>query len=199
MKTKMILFSAFALILLQAIPGMYGHSAHHLYSASFGNESGAVTTVILVRHAERDPGVNPPLNNLGHLRAFHLAEALAESGVDAVYCPDLIRNVQTAEPLADSLGIPVHLIPDDQFASPKELADYVYEKIFSEHKGQTILWIGNQSTEIRGQLGNLQEMYFKLGGTGHPLTHYDRIYIFQIFDSGNVHLIKAAYGNPAEN
>jgi broad specificity phosphatase PhoE len=73
------------------------------------------TRVILVRHGQsqgnaerRFGGHTPtPLSQLGHAQAEATARALAAEGVTAIYSSDLLRAVQTAEPLARATGLSV--------------------------------------------------------------------------------------------
>ena len=73
------------------------------------------TRVLLVRHgqsqgnAERRFGGHTatPLSDLGRAQAEATARALAAEGVTAIYSSDLLRAVQTAEPLARAAGIPI--------------------------------------------------------------------------------------------
>ena len=73
------------------------------------------TRVLLVRHgqsqgnAERRFGGHTatPLSGLGHRQAEATALALAREGVTAVYASDLLRAVQTAEPLARATGLEI--------------------------------------------------------------------------------------------
>jgi 2,3-bisphosphoglycerate-dependent phosphoglycerate mutase len=73
------------------------------------------TRVLLVRHgqsqgnAERRFGGHTatPLSQLGHRQAEATAAALAREGVTAIYSSDLLRAVQTAEPLARATGLEV--------------------------------------------------------------------------------------------
>ena len=75
-----------------------------------------MTTILLIRHAENDyvkkhrlagrlPGVN--LNKAGVAQALVLAEKLAQAPIKAIYSSPLERAVQTAEPLANALGLEV--------------------------------------------------------------------------------------------
>src|SRR3954463_8146995 len=71
------------------------------------------TRVLLVRHgqsqgnAERRFGGHTatPLSQLGNAQAEATAHALAAEGVTAIYSSDLLRAVQTAEPLARATGL----------------------------------------------------------------------------------------------
>ncbi|MBV9928999.1 MAG: histidine phosphatase family protein [Acidobacteria bacterium] len=73
------------------------------------------TRVLLVRHGQsqgnaehRFGGHSPtPLSALGHWQAEATARALANERVTAVYSSDLLRAVQTAEPLARATGLEV--------------------------------------------------------------------------------------------
>lgn len=152
------------------------------------------TTVILVRHAERDEGENPPLNQKGQERAEALATALEESGLAAIYVPDLLRNMQTARPVSERLGIPVTVLPEKLTDDPEGTADYVIKEIFSKHQGEVILFVGNQSTNQMREMGSLQQMYMSLGGKEVPLTRYTDMYIFTFTDKEHFHIIRAEFG-----
>jgi broad specificity phosphatase PhoE len=73
------------------------------------------TRILLVRHGEsqgnaerRFGGHSPtPLSELGHRQAEATARALAAERVTAVYSSDLLRAVQTAEPLARATGLEI--------------------------------------------------------------------------------------------
>jgi probable phosphoglycerate mutase len=73
------------------------------------------TRVLLVRHGKsqgnaerRFGGHSPtPLSELGVAQAEATARALAREGVTAIYSSDLLRAVQTAEPLAREAGLEI--------------------------------------------------------------------------------------------
>lgn len=73
------------------------------------------TRVLLVRHGQsqgnaerRFGGHSPtPLSELGHRQAEATARALLKERVTAVYSSDLLRAVQTAEPLARATGLDI--------------------------------------------------------------------------------------------
>ena len=75
----------------------------------------ANTRICLVRHGEtawnaegRVQGqLDIPLNELGHAQARATAEALAGQKFSAIYCSDLVRVRQTAEPTMKRLALPV--------------------------------------------------------------------------------------------
>ena len=75
-------------------------------------------TILLVRHGEhpltertlvgRDDG-SVHLSKRGQEQADELAELLADRGVDCVQSSPRVRCLETAAPLADLLGLPVHV------------------------------------------------------------------------------------------
>src|SRR6516164_11511322 len=79
--------------------------------------------MILLRHGQsefnphftrtrRDPGiVDPKLTPLGEEQAARAAEALAREGVRRIIVSPYTRALQTAEPLARRLGVPVYVNP----------------------------------------------------------------------------------------
>lgn len=77
------------------------------------------TQLYLIRHGQsagnaegRFGGHGPtPLSELGQQQAEKTAKILAKEGINAIYSSDLVRAVQTAEPLAKLLGLPIHTSP----------------------------------------------------------------------------------------
>src|SRR4051794_15208466 len=74
------------------------------------------TNLLLVRHgqsegnAERRFGGHTatPLSMRGHAQAAATAKALASESITAIYSSDLKRAIQTATPLAESIGVKVN-------------------------------------------------------------------------------------------
>jgi probable phosphoglycerate mutase len=73
--------------------------------------------LLLIRHAEPEPlsGAGPdrerPLSALGRAQAERLAAALGCEKLDALISSTMTRAIQTAEPLARALGLPVRQEP----------------------------------------------------------------------------------------
>lgn len=68
----------------------------------------APTTILLVRHAEREPAPmvqDPPLTDAGKARATRLATVLGRAEVKAIYVTRFQRSRDTAAPLAAALKI----------------------------------------------------------------------------------------------
>src|SRR5688572_30254341 len=74
-----------------------------------------ITKLYLIRHGQsagnaegRFGGHSPtPLSELGIQQAELTAQALAKENINAIYTSDLFRAVQTAEPLAKLLDLPI--------------------------------------------------------------------------------------------
>ena len=155
---------------------------------------GTTTTVIMVRHAERDEGLDPPLNDEGIVRAQALAEVLEVNGVTAIYCPDLLRNRQTCEAVSDRLGVPVTLIETLRLADTRTLANDLAEEFVRDHSGGVVLFVGNTGPVVGDLSGNLQELYDRLGGDNDPPIRYRDLYVIVIPEEGDPHIVKATYG-----
>jgi broad specificity phosphatase PhoE len=78
-----------------------------------------VTRLYLVRHGQSAGNAEgrfgghsaTPLSDLGREQARLTAQALARENIGAIYASDLFRTMQTAEPLAELLNIPVVATP----------------------------------------------------------------------------------------
>jgi broad specificity phosphatase PhoE len=83
----------------------------------------AATTVVLVRHAEKASGDDPPLSAAGRDRAETLRRTLGDAGIDAVFATPPRRTRETAEPLARALGLEIRVVPvgDDYAAEQAKL------------------------------------------------------------------------------
>src|SRR5260221_12479074 len=100
-----------------------------------------VTTVIVVRHAEKTgPTGDVPLSDAGRARARELARVLAGASVTAIYDTQYLRTQQTAEPLTRCLKIkPTVTGTTDAYA-----ADLVKE-IEAHHAGGTVLVVSHSN------------------------------------------------------
>jgi phosphohistidine phosphatase SixA len=151
---------------------------------------GTTTTIVLLRHGGRDPdldGLDPPLTRRGVKRAEELPSAIGDIGVTVIYCPDLKRNIATAQPLADHLGLKITIVPNTRLFSPKKVAKGLLDRFLTKHTGGVVVWVGN--------IGNLNEMYEMLDGTGEPPSTYGLICIMTIPDIGPTRIKKLTYGD----
>lgn len=60
--------------------------------------------IFIVRHAEKQGGIDPELTEAGKKRAVRLKERLANEGITKIFVTDLRRTQQTAKPLYEFLG-----------------------------------------------------------------------------------------------
>ena len=139
------------------------------------------TTVILIRHVERDNFfiVTPA----GHERARALIGAVSDMNITAIYSPDLERNLDTVRPLANHLNIDITLTP--RFNQTN--IDRIVSGILSSHGGETILIVGNGS-------GNLRTLHRRLGGTGEGPYQYGTMYIYTMPQKGPITVTRSRYG-----
>ena len=98
-----------------------------------------ITTVILVRHAEKEAGEDPELTNAGTARAEHLRDMLAEVDLAAVYSTDTQRTQATAIPTATAHGLrPIAYDP--------AALDRLAQTLRSDYAGRTVLVVGHSNT-----------------------------------------------------
>lgn len=130
-------------MLLLAIPGVL-----------VAHEAPAVTTVILVRHAEKaaEGGMeaDPPLSKAGVARAAELARVLGGAKIDAIYTTPYERTRRTAAPIAAQLGMTA-----TEIKAGKTYAEEMAKIIRDRHAGQTVLIVGHSNTtaQVIGALG----------------------------------------------
>ena len=98
-----------------------------------------MTTIILVRHAEKEGGRNPALTSAGKERANLLAEMLSKMQVNAVYSSDFLRTKQTAEPTADLAGLEIKSYDHNELSMFANL-------VKKRHQGETVLVVGHSNT-----------------------------------------------------
>jgi len=147
--------------------------------------SRSVTTVILIRHAEKiiDPNnADPDLSPAGQARAQELVRMFGDAGINAIYATQYKRTQQTVKPLADKLGLPVVQI------NSKSTAELV-SQIRSQHGGQVVFIAGHNST--------VPEIVSALGGPQYPVipeSEYDNLYIVTVYRLGKAKVVRMKYG-----
>ncbi len=162
------------------------------YCSLLAQQSGGFTTVILVRHAEKDTnGTNPPLTERGMERAGGLDRALGDTRVTTIYVTQYLRTQQTALVVAmhDSVK---PIVFDVDLSKPRESGEAVAKDILANHKGGTIL-VSSHSNVIPfiidalggGWIGNLDE------------RNYDNLFILTRCSSGAAQLLRLKYGAPS--
>ena len=145
-----------------------------------------VTTVILVRHAEKAPAAamsnDVPLSDAGVARAKELARVLASTSIDAIYTTNYQRTKQTAAPLAADH----HLEPI--VAEPAAMANIIRTK----HAGQTVVVVGHSNTT--------PDVIRALGVASPPSigdSEYDDLFIVTLAPGAAPKLVTLRYGAAA--
>lgn len=157
-------------------------------------ESQATTTMIFVRHAEKAlvPVDNPGLSPEGQARAHDLARQLVDAdvvaGIDAIYSTPFRRTMETAQPIADALGLEINTYDYD----PESDGEAVVDSMVRAHKGKIILVVGHSNT--------LPAMIADLGASKKvpPIAEneYDNLYLISIPWFGKTKTIRLRYGAP---
>ena len=114
-------------------------------SPTYQSPPGTKTTIILLRHAGRDiysAEADDPLTWQGRRRAQHLVEVIGDMGVSAIYCTNLRRNRDTAQPLADHLGLKLNLVSQSRLYDYKKLSRDLLNTFLTEHAGEVVVWVG---------------------------------------------------------
>lgn len=103
------------------------------------------TDILIIRHGESEaaymdkpfPLVNghadPELSENGREQAERLAERLAKTPLDAIYVTSLRRTTQTAEPLAERLGLTPQVEPDLREVNLGEWEAGVFRKMVADN------------------------------------------------------------------
>ena len=144
-----------------------------------------VTTVIIVRHAEKNIEPNnpdPDLSPAGQIRAQEIARMFGDSGVQAIYATQYKRTQQTVAPLASRLGLSVTSIDAKQSAE-------LTRRILSNNRGQTVFVAGHNNTA--------PEIVNMLSGENFPIipeSEYDNMFIVTIYRFGKAKVLKVKYG-----
>jgi broad specificity phosphatase PhoE len=152
----------------------------------------ASTVVLLVRHAEKasEGGNDPALTPAGQKRAEALLDVAGSAGVSAIYTTQYRRTHDTAQPLADRLGVPVteRAISAGAQAHATELT----REILTQHRGETVLVVEHSNTlpSILAELARVQIP--QLGD-----NEYDRLFVVVVPPSGPARLIQSRYGAPS--
>jgi broad specificity phosphatase PhoE len=148
--------------------------------------SAQVTTVLVVRHAEKMEagGKDPHLNRAGRARAEDLAHVAGASGVTAIYATNFLRTQETVAPLAAALGL-TPIVMD------AALTEQLVEEIRNNRRGQTVLVCGHSNT--------VPEIVEGLSGVvidPIPDTRYDGLYVVTRHSDETGRATRVRYGKP---
>ena len=147
-----------------------------------------ITTVILVRHAEKSGDASmakdPPLTPAGEARAEELARMLDAAGVQAIYTTPFERTRKTAAPIAAALKIePVEIKTGETYAAE------IVRRIHEQHPGGTVLVVGHSNST--------QQVIQALGIADAPAiadSEYDYLFIVTIAEGMKPRLLTLHYG-----
>ena len=147
-----------------------------------------VTTVILIRHADRDvppagtpdiPG--PSLNDKGIARSKTLVHVLSTAGIQAVYTSIYARAKMTAKAFLAKHSD----LPTVRLSAATELKDH----ILTHRAGQTVLVVGHGDT--------VPELIKLLGGPSLPIIddcEFDNLFVLVKHSTRKASVSKLKYG-----
>jgi broad specificity phosphatase PhoE len=154
--------------------------------AYFATFSRPVTTIILVRHAEKKIEPNnpdPDLAPAGEARAQEIARMLSAVRIDAIYATQFKRTQQTVKPLAEKAGVIVTILDATQ-------TDELTKRLQTIHRGQTIFIVGHNNT--------VPALVSTLSGESVPVipeSEYDNLFIVTVYRFGKAKVVKLKYGS----
>lgn len=117
-----------------SLPGYFVVTGNNYKTGNFFLKKPRVTTVLLVRHAER---ANDSLNQAGHERAQKLTHIVYKAGVTAIYATEYNRTQQTVQPVADFLKMEPII-----YSSVNTLVN----QVLADHNGDVVLVAGHSNT-----------------------------------------------------
>lgn len=155
-----------------------------------GGSGDGVTTIILVRHANKDTGSpDPGLSEQGRERARRLAESLRYAGVDTLYASNTARARETAAVVAHELKLDAAATkaPYDPREKPAALA----QRLAAEGPGRVVLAVGHSNTvpAILKEMGNWDVAEIKTDED----RDFDHVFIVTLSEGGVKRLICAGY------
>jgi broad specificity phosphatase PhoE len=157
-------------------------------TANFFLKKPRVTTILLVRHAEKaDNSSDPPLTEEGDARAQLLAEYTWKAGISEIYTTDTVRTKATVQYLAKKLKLDAKI-----YSTPQAVAN----TIITNHNGDTVLIAGHSDTV------SLIANQFGAGVNTEAINDFDNLYVITRKKVGNgptnTNLINLQYGVPSD-
>jgi phosphohistidine phosphatase SixA len=153
--------------------------------AYFATFKRPVTTVILVRHAEKNvepKNPDPDLSPAGQRRAQELVRVLENSGITAIITSQFVRTQQTAQPLANKLQLPITQVEAGN-------SDELVKQIAVCNRGGVVFVAGHNNT-VPAAINALSGMNFPI----IPENEYDNLFIVTIYRTGHAKVLKLKYG-----
>jgi broad specificity phosphatase PhoE len=150
-----------------SVPGFFVVPGPGYQTGNFFLREPGMTTVLVLRHAEKGPNTNPdqqtPLSPAGEARARELAHVALKAGVSGIYVTEFLRTQQSAKPLADALQIAA-----TRYSQPSSLV----ASIAAEHRGDVVLVVSHSML--------VEQILAQLSGTSPsgPLTdEFDNLFL----------------------
>jgi hypothetical protein len=141
------MFRRYMLCLLTLLCALAANSAVRAQarpSASKTKVKPLVTTIYLVRHAEKDTTghpTDPPLSGIGQVRALALRQTLLRRQPVALFTTDTKRTRATLAPLAEALKL------EPQVYDPRRGRDLT-DLIIKEYTGKTVVVVGHSNNVL---------------------------------------------------
>ena len=152
-------------------------------------KSATTTTVIVIRHAEKEIGTisDAPLSPLGEQRASRLAQMLGDAEtfgrIEQIYVTDTRRTQQTAATLAQRIGL------SPQILAAQSNAQQIARQVLKDNRGGRVLVVGHSNT--------VPDIVRQLAGVDHvPLfadEEFDTMYIVSVPTIGSASVIRLKY------
>ncbi len=145
-----------------------------------------VTTVFVVRHAEKGPATpDPSLTEAGNARARALAHTLSDQQISAIFGSEFKRTQETAAPLAASLGITPTIISagkNDELVGALKALPAGSKALVVSHSNLVPVIVEKLSGQNVGELTD---------------ADYDRLYIVVLRPNASPTVIYLHYGVPS--
>lgn len=150
--------------------------------------SATTTTIVLIRHAEKQVGAIPdaPLSPPGEVRAARLAQMFGDAAafgrVQKIYVTDTRRTQQTAAGVAQRLGLTPEIVAGK--TDPKALA----KRVLSENRGGRALVVGHSNT--------IPDIVSALTGEDVPPMgdeEFDTLYVVAVPTIGQASVLRIKY------
>lgn len=135
--------------------------------------SDTVTTLIILRHAEKESaGVDPNLDSAGQARAGELKRILMNVPVSSIYSTSYNRTKQTVQPLAAAKGLTV-----SEYSTSLSYAQ-VIEQVLAANRGKVAVIVGHSNT-VPGILKEVSKNSFDITINE---SQYDNLFIVSLPD-----------------
>lgn len=158
-----------------------GLSALFLCQIASAQQPPRAATVILVRHAEKaSTAPDAVLNAQGRQRAECLARVLHDAEIKRIYVSDTKRTQQTAEPLANALGVKPVIVPATD-------VDALVKEVFYGSGGNALV-VGHSNT--------LPQVIQRVQAGTIPAigdNEYDGLYVLTVLEGSSTPVVKLRY------